>query len=569
MTPTVSAPTTLGFQLVVNDGQQDSAPAMLSLTLIPLASQTVNSRNVRVDRTAGSATAELQWGGLPGDRVVIQASRDLIQWEDVATNSVGFLQSILYTDLRAGLFPYRFYRAVSRPAPPPPTHAELHFDGVDDYVEVPHDGGLNTYPLSITVWVKTTQNSPDAGGIVCKYDETIGNGYALLMFNGRARAWYFRDGDDYIWDGGLGLDGGFIADGQWHHLALTVAADAGKLYVDGSLRSSLPWRIFSGTAGPPSTTRPLLIGRYSTTQGGSYSGLIDEPAVWNRTLTAAEINQMIPGKLTGAETGLLGFWPFDEGTGPIASDASGHGRNGALRNGPVWFDSTAPLRPNPTAGSALRFDGVDDVVTVSHNPALNAFPLTVAGWIKTAQNFPGYVAVANKYPGGSGNGYSLHINNGHIAAFYFRGDGVSYVYAGDPGLDGGFIADGQWHHVAYVVDVSGGRIYVDGTQTVSLGWTGTPGGCTTAAPILFGQYSGAQSLDGRLDEITLWNRALDASEVNAVKNFKQTGAESGLIAFWPFDNGSGTTATDATGHGYNGALQNGPLWVPSDAPVYP
>jgi hypothetical protein len=301
-----------------------------------------------------------------------------------------------------------------------------------------------------------------------------------------------------------------------------------------------------------------------------YQGDLDEVALWNRALTEAEVNGLIPGTLIGSETGLIGYWNLDAGNGTTAADNSGGGHTGTLINGTQWFESSAPLRPNPTAGTALRFDGVDDQVTVAHNAALNAFPLTIAGWIKTAQNSPGYVTVLNKYPSGAGNGYSLHIHNGRIAAFYFRGDGSSYVYAGDPGLDGGFVADGQWHHVAFVVDATGGRMFLDGAQTGSLGWNGTPGPCTTPAALSFGRYPGqALSLDGRIDELTLWNRALDATEINAVMNFKQTGTEPGLIGYWPFDEGAGATATDATGHGYNGTLQFGPSWVLSDAPVSP
>jgi hypothetical protein len=289
---------------------------------------------------------------------------------------------------------------------------------------------------------------------------------------------------------------------------------------------------------------------------------LDEVGLWDRALTDAEINQLIPGTLTGSETGLLGYWNLDAGAGEAAPDISGHGHHGALKNNPQWFETSAPLRANPVAGAALRFDGVNDLVQVPHSAALNSFPLTVAGWIKTAQNSPGYVAIANKYTPGSGNGYSLHIHDGRVAGFYFRGDGASYVYTGDPGLDGGFISDGLWHHVAYVVDANGARIYVDGAQTGSLGWTGTPGGCTTTVPVQFGPYPSGAFLDGRMDEITLWSRSLDATEVNALMTFKQTGIEPGLIGFWPFVNGA-ATATDATGHGHDGALQNGPLWVPS------
>jgi hypothetical protein len=243
-----------------------------------------------------------------------------------------------------------------------------------------------------------------------------------------------------------------------------------------------------------------------------------------------------------------------------------------LVNGPVWVTSTAPLDANPVAGSALRFDGVDDQVEVASADALNAFPLTITAWIKTAQNSPGYVSVANKYVSGSGNGYSLHIHRGRLYSYYFRGDGSSYVYVSDPGLDGGFIADGRWHHVAYAVDDAGARTYVDGVLTASLGWIGTPGPCTTATPLLFGPYPfGGQvlSFDGRMDDVTLWNRGLNAEEVNAVRRFSVTGAESGLIGFWPFDEGDGATAVDATGHGFDGTLADGPVWVLSNAPLYP
>jgi len=567
-TPNVALTTTLRFQLIVNDGEQSSAPATVSVTLIPLANPPVNGPIVSVNKANGSATARLTWGGAPGDRVLIQASTDLVHWVDVGTNTVGFLESILYTDSRAGLFPYRFYRARLLPSAAPPTLAQLRFDGVDDVVEVPHDSGLNVFPLTVALWLKTADTGFTARGLASKYADNSADGYSLVLSDGRVRAWYFRNWSNYIWDGDLGLDGGFVADDHWHHIALVVDALGGRLYVDGSLKSSLAWL---GPAGATTSTQPLQFGRYFN-YPVTLNGLLDEIALWNRALTEAEINQMIPGKLTGAESGLLGFWPFDEGAGQTAADASGHGRHGTLSNGPQWFDSTAPLWPNPAAGTAVRFDGVDDAVQVAHNVALNPFPLTIAAWVKTAQNSPGYVSVFNKYPAGSGNGYSLHIHNGRLAAFFFCGDGASYLYAGDPGLDGGFIADGQWHHVAYVVDASGARIYVDGVQIGNLGWTGTPGPCTTASPVTLGLYPAFGqniSLDGRLEEVTLWNRALDATDINTLMHTRQTGSEPGLVGYWPFDNGAGTTATDVTGHGHNGTLQFGPLWVPSDAPVYP
>jgi len=77
------------------------------------------------------------------------------------------------------------------------------------------------------------------------------------------------------------------------------------------------------------------------------------------------------------------------------------------------------------------------------------------------------------------------------------------------------------------------------------------------------------SLPGRIDEVTLWNRSLSAGEIGSLMRFGANGAESGLRGYWPFDAGSGNVAIDATGHGFNGLLQNGALWAPSDAPLLP
>jgi hypothetical protein len=570
-TPNVAATTTLRFRLIVNDGPQSSAPATASVTLVPLASPPAGDSPVSVDRTVGTATTGLEWSGSPGDRVAIQASTDLILWQDLATNTVGFPPSILYTDASAGLYPHRFYRAALRPTTAPSPRAELHFDGVDDFVEVPHSAALNSLPLTLTAWFRTTQTTGSIPGIVVKYSGTgvVVTGYGIGLDQGRLTCWFYADGEHYVWDFGAAAGMPFVADGHWHHAAFVIDSIMGRVYLDGTLVRTTAWE---GSPGAPTTTSPLRFGVYLGGNGLHFNGDLDEVAVWSRALTATEVNRMIPGTLTGAEPGLLGYWSLDEGAGQTTADKSPNGRNGTLQNGAQWVGSTAPLHPNPAAGTTLWFDGVDDLVQVAHDAALNAFPLTVAGWIKTAQVSGGYVAVANKYPAGSGNGYSLHVNNGRIAAFYFRGDGSSYIYAGDPGLDGGFIADGRWHHVAYIVDANGARIYLDGALTGSLGWNGTPGPCTTTAPLQFGNYPiGGQvlSLDGRIDELTIWNRALDAAEVNAVMNSKPTGTEPGMVGYWPFDNTSGATATDATGHGHNGTLQNGPAWLPSDAPVYP
>src|SRR5207245_591052 len=69
----------------------------------------------------------------------------------------------------------------------------------------------------------------------------------------------------------------------------------------------------------------------------------------------------------------------------------------------------------------------------------------------------------------------------------------------------------------YVVDASGGKLYVDGAQKSSLAWTGTPGAPTTPQDVHIahypGAFGGAEYFPGVLDDVRIYNRALSASEI--------------------------------------------------------
>jgi len=65
--------------------------------------------------------------------------------------------------------------------------------------------------------------------------------------------------------------------------------------------------------------------------------------------------------------GLVGWWPMNEGGGTRVNDISGIGNHGTLTN----------VSPGPTSGwsggrtgSAIRFDGSDDYITIPHSPTL-------------------------------------------------------------------------------------------------------------------------------------------------------------------------------------------------------
>ncbi len=201
----------------------------------------------------------------------------------------------------------------------------------------------------------------------------------------------------------------------------------------------------------------------------------------------------------------IGYWKLDDGSGTTALDASGNGHTGTLLNGPTWI-------PGVVSG-ALSFDGLNDSVDVPHDAALDAYPLTVAAWVKTSAT--GLGGIVNKYYPSSWNGYQIFTTGGNLCAWYFR-DASNAIWDGTTCtlMTSGF-NDNRWHHVAFVVDASGGSLYVDGVVKAARAWTGTPGPTTTTLDLSLGQYPGAVQpfFPGALDDVRLYNRALSADEV--------------------------------------------------------
>jgi hypothetical protein len=215
-------------------------------------------------------------------------------------------------------------------------------------------------------------------------------------------------------------------------------------------------------------------------------------------------------------------------------------------------------------GSALQFDGVGAFVQVGHDPALNAFPFTASAWFRTTNNAPVTQGIVCKYFNATGNGLFIIIQNGKLRGYF----SVTPFNTAIDVTSAGTVADGFWHHVALVVDKSGGKLFLDGIQIGANTWSGAAGPFTTSAPLLIGQYDvGPNHFLGTIDEVTLWNRALDINEVNYLKHRQLNGNEDGLVALWHFDENTGLSAGDSTGHGYLGSLQNNPVWISSSAPV--
>jgi len=205
---------------------------------------------------------------------------------------------------------------------------------------------------------------------------------------------------------------------------------------------------------------------------------------------------------SAAKADLIGWWKLDETSGLIAADSSVFGNDGTLPNmaGNEWT--------NGVVDGALEFDGTDDYVSVPNSSSLQlTSALTMAGWIKADSWGSGTdVDIIARKGEDNPNNYQLAIADGLATLYLDDGDGSGY--RGDTLLN-----TGQWYHVAATWDGSTVRVYVDGVLDNDPPDLHGNNISTDTRAFYIGGRSGTDLLDGILDDIRVYNRALSEAEI--------------------------------------------------------
>ncbi|THF76242.1 sialidase family protein [Cohnella fermenti] len=211
---------------------------------------------------------------------------------------------------------------------------------------------------------------------------------------------------------------------------------------------------------------------------------------------------------------LLGSWPLDETSGSVASDASGAGHNGAIVGAAT--DSEGRF------GTAFGFSSSGDRVDLG-SPADGSFDFgssqdfTVSAWIRTSHS--GSIQyIVNK--GDTNAAYWLRLEADGKLRFL-----LDYGSTYDAVQSSFSLADGAWHHVLAAADRDADlRLYVDGALAAQK--TGLLGGnISNSLPLTIG-FPSASTMKGSIDEVKLYNYALDEREALGL---------SGLVGRWSFD----------------------------------
>jgi hypothetical protein len=212
----------------------------------------------------------------------------------------------------------------------------------------------------------------------------------------------------------------------------------------------------------------------------------------------------------------VGWWPMNEGSGQVVRDWSFHGNDGTLGTTPGPDAQDPSWIKGVFLGSALRFDGNDDIVTIPASKSLQPQSITVAAWVRSTGSPGKFRYIVSKGSNAcTSSSYGLYTGANGGLIFYTADSTTHYNLSRDAGSS---VWDGNWHNVAGTFDGSTVRLFVDGNEIGS--------GAPASGPI---DYSfsdetadignavstcpDALTLRGDVDGVQIWSQALPVAKI--------------------------------------------------------
>ncbi len=213
---------------------------------------------------------------------------------------------------------------------------------------------------------------------------------------------------------------------------------------------------------------------------------------------------LIGSTATAADPSLSAYYSFDEGSGEIAEDGSEYGNDGLLVGDPDWVAGQVGQAVVLAPSTYVDLNGPE----FQNKPKEG---ITIACWVNHAGT--GDMSLFDAIGDAHGSGlYHVEIRAGGVRWFH-RDDGEVQVFNINPGP---VIPSGEWVHFAGTYEADGDAVtYMNGEETHRVGGVGElSDNWNLQAEI--GHHKQGRWYDGLLDEFYMFNRALEANEIEAV-----------------------------------------------------
>ncbi|SVB92841.1 uncharacterized protein METZ01_LOCUS245695, partial [marine metagenome] len=241
------------------------------------------------------------------------------------------------------------------------TQHSLSFDGSDDYVTLNDETIPSSNNYSLEFWVnRTGWNSYSNYNAILGWGNSGSPKFQVSYKNSSGTFYFGGWGTDY--DTGIQFDLN-----TWYHVTVSVTNNFAEMYInatDTEMNKDVSQVIRSNFYFGRTIEQNLNL--------HSFIGLLDEVRLWNTALTQEEIQSHMSTELTGSETGLDGYWNFNEGSGTTLTDQTSNGNDGTIV-GATWDDDV----PTLTTSSPST---VLDIVTTNSYTASNLLEDVMYYW---------------------------------------------------------------------------------------------------------------------------------------------------------------------------------------------
>ena len=384
----------------------------------------------------------------------------------------------------------------------------LDFDGIDDNIDVGPEPALDDLFASgatLTGWIRARGwGEGSYGRIADKSNATYpGAGWAFELY-GPAQALLFQMGYTGA-TGSWATPAGAISLDTWHHVAVVFdssdAANDPAIYIDGVAQTINELDAPSGTP-DPDDAYDLHLGNHAQSTVRTFDGLLDDIRLFDRMLSATEIEDLatLPGPVA--------HWKLDDGAGLTAIDSEG-GNDGTLSGPPAWVAGVL--------GDALDFNGSNDYVDAGTFD-ISGSGITMMGWFNAEAIATDDGRFVSKASGANEADAYWQLSTTDSGSDRFlrmrvKASGTTTTLA-DSSVN---LTTGSWYFAVGTYDTASGmmRLYLNGVEVASTAHAvGGVLDTDASVPVAIGANGTAERFfNGILDDVRVYNRALDAGEI--------------------------------------------------------
>ncbi len=197
-------------------------------------------------------------------------------------------------------------------------------------------------------------------------------------------------------------------------------------------------------------------------------------------------------------------------------------------------------------GKTIHFDGSSHYVSVENDASLNVTGnYTIEAWIKPS-GFSHLAGIVSKYQISYAKGVTLRLS---------RTSPYTGIEFNEQTTTNGILEKNKWYHIAAVCDSGVNHLYINGVeQTLSgTGYQSQDNNNPLTIGVDF--LTSPRYFNGLIDEIRIWNIARSDVNIRELMYNSLDGTEQGLVSYWQFNEGVGTTTADIAGNN-TGTLKN-------------